>query len=67
MTDSADDRPFSHVKHLRKIRDENNKEMEKMSYQELMDWLNSKEYSDPTLRRWVEKCRQAEAALNTTQ
>ena len=61
---SADNKPFSYVRRLREIRDENNKKMEGMSYRELMDWLNSKEYSDPTLRRWAAKCRQAEAALD---
>lgn len=61
---SIDNKSFSYVRHLRKIRDENNRKIEGMSYRELMDWLNSKEYTDPTLRRWAAKCRQAEAALD---
>jgi len=60
---SAENKPFSYVRHLLEIRDGINKEIEGMSYRELMDWLNAKEYRDPTLRRWAAKCRRAEAEL----
>ena len=37
MTDSADDRPFSHVKHLREIRDRIGKELEHMTADEIFN------------------------------
>ena len=66
MSDATESKPFSYVRHLREIRDEIGREIEGMTYEELRNWLNSQEYADPTLRRWAEKCRRAEAARTST-
>ena len=57
MTDSADDRPFSHVKHLREIRDRIGKELEHMTAEEAYQWHKSREYTDPTLRRLMSEAK----------
>ena len=50
MSDSTGDQPFSHVKHLREIRDRINKKLEPMTAEEAYRWHKSREYTDPTLR-----------------
>lgn len=50
MNDPTGDQPFSHVKHLREIRDRINDELEHMTAEEAYRWHKSREYKDPTLR-----------------
>lgn len=38
MTDSADDRSFSHVKHLREIRDRIGQELEHVTADDIQQW-----------------------------
>lgn len=57
MADSADDRSFSHVKHLREIRDRINKKLEHMTAEEAYRWHKSREYKDPTLRRLMAEAK----------
>ncbi len=57
MTDSADDRPFTHVKHLREIRDRIGKELEHMTADDIQQWRLSQEYTDPTLRRLMSEVK----------
>lgn len=50
MTEPPKTKPFSHVKHLREIRDRINKKLEPMTAEEAYRWHKSREYTDPTLR-----------------
>ncbi len=61
MTDYPTVEGFDCVKFMREQRDRLSKEMAGRSHEEFLEWLDSQEYTDPTLRRWVEKCRQARA------
>ena len=57
MTDPADKRPFSYVKHLREIRDRINKELEHMTAEEAYQWHLSQEIKSATLRRLMSGAR----------
>ena len=57
MSDSTGDQSFSHVKHLREIRDGISKELEHMTAEEAYRWHKSREYKDPTLRRLMSRAR----------
>ena len=61
MTDYPTLEGFDCVKFMREQRDRLSKEMAGRSHEEFLEWLDSQEYTDPTLRRWVEKCRQTRA------
>lgn len=66
MTDSAADRPFSHVKHLREIRDRIGKELEHMTADEVQQWRLSQEYTDPTLRRLMSEAKSPKTPNKST-
>ena len=57
MNDPAGASPFSHVKHLREIRDRINKELEHMTVEEAYRWHKSREYADPTLRALMSRAK----------
>lgn len=50
MSDSTGDQLFSHVKHLREIRDRIGTELEHMTAEEVYRWYRSREYKNPKLR-----------------
>lgn len=50
MTEPVAKKPFSHVKHLREIRDRIGKELEHMTPEEAYWWHRSREYKNPKLR-----------------
>ena len=54
---------FDCVESMRQARDKLSAEIEGMSYDELVQWLRSRRYTDPLLQRLAEKAaQQAEAA-----
>ena len=57
MSNSTGDQSFSHVKHLREIRDRIGKELEHMTAEEAHRWHLSQEYKNPTLRRLMSKAK----------
>ena len=54
---------FDCVLSMRKVRDKLSVEIEGMSYDELLKWLRTHEYTDPLLQRLAKKAaQQADAA-----
>ena len=54
---------FDCVENMRQARDKLSAEIEGMSYDELVQWLRSRRYTDPLLQRLAEKAaQQADAA-----
>lgn len=49
---------FDCVQAMRKARDKLSAEIEGMSYDELVQWLRSRRYTDPVLQRLAEKAAQ---------
>lgn len=50
---------FDCVRSMRQIRDRLSAEIADMSYYELVQWLRTPSYSNPTLRRLAERAQQA--------
>ena len=66
MSDSTCDQPFSHVKHLREIRDRINKKLESMTAEEAYRWHKSRKYTDPTLRALMARAKPPRSARKET-
>lgn len=60
MTTTRDKNGFDCVKTTREIRDRLSVELAKMSPEERVRWLNSRDFSDPLLRRLVKRLRPQE-------
>ena len=60
MSDSTGDQSFSHVKHLREIRDRIGKEIEHMTPEEAYQWHLSREYNNPKLRALISRAESDE-------
>ena len=60
MSDSTGDQPFSHVKHLREIRDRIGKELEHMTPEEAYRWYRSREYKNPKLRALMSRAAKSD-------
>ncbi len=57
MTEPTEKKPFSHVKHLREIRDRIGKELEHMTPGEAYRWYLSREYKNPKLRALMSRAK----------
>ena len=60
MTTTRDKKGFDCVKTTREIRDRLSVELAAMSPEERVRWLNSRDFSDPLLRRLVNRLRPQE-------
>ncbi len=59
MTARDKQKSFDCVKSVREIRDRLSTRMARMSPEERVQWLNTREYSDPILRRFAAKPEEA--------
>ena len=66
MTDSIDDRPFSHVKHLREIRDRIGRVLEHMTPEEAYRWHWSREHKNSKLRALMSRVKSPPSARQET-
>lgn len=66
MTEPAAKKPFSHVKHLREIRDRIGKELEHMTAEEAYRWYQSREYKNPKLRALMSRATSPPPARRET-
>ena len=60
MTTTREKKGFDCVKTTREIRDRLNVELARMSPEDRVQWLNSRDFSDPLLRRLVNRLRPQE-------
>lgn len=60
MTTTRDKKGFDCVKTTREIRDRLSVELAEMSPEERVRWLNSRDFSDPLLRRLIKRLRPQE-------
>ena len=56
-------KPFDCVQSMRRVRDKLSAEIKDMTYDEILNWLRSRRYTDPVLQRLADKAaQQADAA-----